>query len=121
MKDRRGYVLPFHEALAAHDPQFLQAYDAFLDVAFLAQRGLDRRTKELVLVAVLTAVAAPRAHIAAHVRAATEAGATTKDVLETLELVLPSAGVARFMEGMEVWEQEVEGIRRPRREESLEE
>jgi 4-carboxymuconolactone decarboxylase len=110
MKRRRGYILPFHELLASRDPAFLRSYDAFLDATLLAQRRLDRRTKELVLTGVLTAIAAPRKHIAAHVQAAIAAGATQEDVLEALELVLPSAGVARFMEGLEVWE---EAIRQP--------
>src|SRR5437870_3600943 len=107
MKKRRGYILPFHELLAAHDPGFLRSYDAFLDAALLSQRELDRKTKELVLTGVLTAIAAPRGHIAAHFRAAIAAGATKTEVLEALELVLPSAGVARFMEGLEIWQEEL--------------
>ena len=32
-----------------------------------------------------------------------KAGASDKEILQALELVMPSAGVARFMEGVETW------------------
>lgn len=108
MKERRGYLLPFHVLLAEHDPEFLESYNALLEAAFLDPRALDRRTKELVLIGILTAISAPASHIEAHMRAALAAGASSKEVLEGLELVMPSAGAARFMEGLEVWHKVVQ-------------
>jgi 4-carboxymuconolactone decarboxylase len=100
---KRGYVLEMHRILAAADPDFLEAYDDFLDHAYLADRSLDRRTKELVYTAVLTAVSAPREQVVAHMKAAIAAGGTPGEVLEVLEQILPPAGVPRFIEGMEAW------------------
>jgi 4-carboxymuconolactone decarboxylase len=103
MRKRRGYLMPFHVLLAEHDPEFLASYDALLETTLLQPRALDRRTKELVLVGILTAISAPPSHLDTHIRAAMKAGASDKETLQALELVMPSAGVARFMEGVETW------------------
>jgi 4-carboxymuconolactone decarboxylase len=100
---KRGYVLDMHRVLAEADPSFLQAYEDFLGQAYLGQRTLDRRTKELIYVAVLTALSAPRAHLIAHIEAALAAGATPSELLEVLEQILPPAGVPRFIEGIDAW------------------
>jgi 4-carboxymuconolactone decarboxylase len=100
---KRGYVLEMHRILAEADPAFLRAYEDFLDSAYLKERSLDRRTKELVYVAVLTALGAPREQVVAHIRAGLDAGASAAELLEILEQVLPPVGVPRFMEGLAAW------------------
>ena len=100
---KRGYVLEMHRILAEADPDFLEAYETFLDHAYLGERSLDRRTKELVYTAVLTAVAAPRDQVIAHMNAAVTAGATPLELLELLEQILPPVGVPRFIEGIAAW------------------
>jgi 4-carboxymuconolactone decarboxylase len=100
---KRGYVLEMHRVLAEADPDFLRRYDEFLEAAYLRERSLDRRTKELIYVAVLAALGSSRAHQLAHMRAALAAGATEAELLEVLEQVLPPAGVPRFMEAVEAW------------------
>lgn len=102
---KRGYLLDLHRTLAARDPAFLAHYESFLGAAFLAERALDRREKELIYVGVLTALSTPRSHLVAHMRAAAAAGASEQQVLETLELVLPPAGVPRFIEAMAAFEE----------------
>jgi 4-carboxymuconolactone decarboxylase len=100
---KRGYVHEMHRVLARHDPEFLRSYEDFLEAAYLRERTLDRRTKELVYIAALAALGAPQAHQLAHMRAALAAGATTAELLEVLEQVLPPAGVPRFMDAIEAW------------------
>lgn len=102
---KRGYLLDMHRTLAELDPAFLRRYEDFLEAAFLDSRLLDRREKELVYVGVLTALSTPRSHLVAHMRAAVAAGASEEQVLETVELVLPPAGVPRFLEAMAAFEQ----------------
>ena len=109
LEAKRGYVLEMHRILAAADPDFLEVYEQFLGHAYLGQRGLDRKTKEFIYVAVLTALAAPREQVIAHMRAALTAGATPAEVLEVLEQMLPPAGVPRFIEGMEAWRESCAG------------
>jgi len=106
---RRGYLLDMHRTLADLDPGFLAHYEDFLGAAFLAERSLDRREKELVYTGVLTALSTPRSHLVAHLRAAHAAGASEEQILETLELVLPPVGVPRFIEAMAAFEEAFRG------------
>lgn len=101
----RGYVLDLHRTLAERDPEFLEIYETLLQGAFLKERRLDRRTKELVYVGVLMALSTPPEHLVAHMRAAVAHGATEEDVLEVLEQAVAPCGVARFIEGMAAFEQ----------------
>lgn len=103
MVRKRGFVHEFHRLLAEHDLEFLKAYEQLLDVAYLHERRLPRITKELIFVGVLTALGASRDHLRAHMAAAASEGASAADILEVLEMVLPPAGVARFVEAIQVW------------------
>jgi alkylhydroperoxidase/carboxymuconolactone decarboxylase family protein YurZ len=98
----RGYVLPMHEVLADWDPTFLSAYEG-LAAASLGARDLDRRTKEIVYVGVLTAVGTSPEHLRAHLLAAIAHGATERELLQVLELVLMPAGVPRFVAAIDVF------------------
>lgn len=100
---RHGHVYEFHRVLAEHDLDFLKAYEALFEQAYRQPRRLPRLTKEFVFVAVLGALGAPREQLRAHMMAAASEGATSADVLELIEIVLPTAGMARFMEVVEVW------------------
>ena len=103
MVRKRGYVHDFHRILADYDLDFLKAYESMLDTAYLRPRRLPRLTKELVFVAVLAAIGATHDQMRAHMMAAAGEGATGGDVLEILELVLPPAGTARFIQAIDVW------------------
>lgn len=103
MVRKRGYVHDFHRLLAEHDLEFLQAYEALLDAAYLRSRRLPRLTKEFCLVAVHAALGSSRELLRNHMAAAATDGATSGDILELLELSLPSAGVAKFTEAVDVW------------------
>jgi 4-carboxymuconolactone decarboxylase len=103
MVRRRGYVHEFHRVLAEHDLEFLQAYEGLLEAAYLRPRRLARLTKELVYVGMLASIGAEREHLKAHMAAAAAEGATSRDILELLELVLPAAGVTRFIGAVAVW------------------
>lgn len=103
MVRRRGYVHEFHRVLAEHDLEFLEAYEAMLDAAYLRPRRLTRLTKELVYIALLAGLGGARDHLRAHMAAAATEGATSQDILEVLELTLPVAGVARFVEAIATW------------------
>ena len=105
MVRRRGYVHEFHRVLAEHDLEFLQAYEAMLDAAYLRQRRIPRLTKEMIYVGLLAGIGATREHLKSHMGAAAAEGATSQDILEVLELVLPVAGVARFVEAITVWKE----------------
>lgn len=104
MERKRGYVLDMHRTLAERDPDFLVEYERFLDATFLRERALDRRTKELIYVGVLMALNTPEPHLIAHMRAATQYGATETEVLEVIEQVLAPAGVPSFIRAMQAYD-----------------
>jgi len=58
MHRTRGYTLEMHRIMAHADLQWLKAYTAFLEATYTDQRLLDRKTKELLRIAVETALQA---------------------------------------------------------------
>ena len=101
----RGYVLDYHEVMAANDFHVLQAANGLVSAAYLDQRSLDRRTKELLFVLSLTVLRAPAPQIASHIKVALDLGVSATEILETIEMALPEAGVVAFQHSFEVWAQ----------------
>ncbi len=103
MMQKRGYVLDYHKVLVAEDLPFMQSLNGLLATAYTDQRRLDRKTKELVFTAVLTALGAGKEHIKSHIEVAKREGASKEEVLELLELLVLPCGVPKFMLGYEAW------------------
>jgi len=110
MARKRGYVLDYHRFMARYDFHVLTAANDLVDAAYLKQRTLDRRTKELLFVLSLTVLRADKAHIRSHIRVALELGVTPVELLEAIEIALPEAGVVVFQHGLEAWCEEVGAI-----------
>lgn len=103
LAERRGYAFRLHKVLAAADLDLLKAMDEVVSAAYLSERGLDKRTKELLFILSLTVMRAPQSQIATHIRLALDAGATDREILEAIEIALPEAGIVAFQHGVEVW------------------
>jgi 4-carboxymuconolactone decarboxylase len=103
MVRRRGYVLDYHKVMAKHDYDVLLAADRLVDAAYLSQRRLDRRTKELLFILSLTVMRAATGHIQSHIRVALDLGLTPEEILEAIEIALPEAGVVAFQHGFQAW------------------
>ena len=103
MARSRGYVLDYHKVMAKHDFPVLQAANGLVNAAYLDQRSLDRRTKELIFIVSLTVMRAAKGHIQSHIRVALDLGLTKEEILEAIEITLPEAGVVVFQEGFEAW------------------
>ena len=103
MARARGYVLDYHKVMAAHDFGVLQATNGLVSAAYLDQRTLDRRTKELLFILSLTVLRAPAPQIASHIKVALDIGVSATEILEAIEISLPEAGVVAFQHGFEVW------------------
>jgi 4-carboxymuconolactone decarboxylase len=99
----RGYVLDYHKVMAAHDFEVLKAANGLVTAAYLRQRTLDRRTKELLFVLSLTVLRAPEPQIASHIKVALDLGVSATEILETIEIALPEAGIVAFQHGFDVW------------------
>lgn len=103
MARSRGYVLDYHKVMAAHDFDVLRAANGLVSAAYLDQRTLDRRTKELLFILSLTVLRAPAPQIASHIKVALDLGVSATEILEAIEISLPEAGVVAFQHGFEVW------------------
>lgn len=103
MARRRGYVLDYHKVLVAEDLSFMKAVNDLLAISYTSDRRLDRKTKELISVAVHTALGSSQSHIAAHIQVAKRHGAAKAEVLEVLEVLALAAGLPRFMGGLAAW------------------
>ncbi|MDR7301970.1 carboxymuconolactone decarboxylase family protein [Haloactinomyces albus] len=99
----RGFVLDFHKVMAKHDYDVLVATDDLVRGTVLADRELDKNTKELLFILCLVAVRGSRDDLETHIRIALGMGITSQEILEALEILIPLAGVALFKEGFEVW------------------
>ena len=103
MVAKRGYVLDYHKVMTEHDFDVLQATDGLVNAAYLEQRRLDRKTKELIFIVSLTVMRASKGHIQSHIRVALDLGVSKEEILEAIEITLPEAGVVVFQEGFEAW------------------
>ncbi len=113
MVKKRGYVLDYHKVMAAQDYDVLQAANGLVDAAYLKERTLDRKTKELIFIVSLTVMKASKGHIQSHIRVALDLGASEQEILEAIEISLPEAGVVAFQHGFDAWREVVgaEGIK----------
>ena len=110
MARSRGYVLDYHKVMARHDLPVLEAANRLVSAAYLEQRSLDRRTKELIFITSLTVLRAPKGQIESHIRVALDVGVTEREVLEAIEIALPEAGVVAFQWGFDVWKDVVGAV-----------
>jgi 4-carboxymuconolactone decarboxylase len=99
----RGYVLDYHKVMTEYDFEVLQAANGLVSAAYLEQRRLDRKTKELIFIVSLTVMRASKGHIQSHIRVALDFGLSKEEILEAIEIALPEAGIVAFQEGFEAW------------------
>ncbi|SDW91540.1 4-carboxymuconolactone decarboxylase [Arthrobacter sp. cf158] len=107
MAQKRGYVLDYHKVMAMHDFPVLQAANHLVSAAYLDQRTLDRKTKELIFIVSLTVMRASKSHIQSHIRVALDLGVSPAEILEAIEISLPEAGIVAFQAGLEAWRETV--------------
>ncbi len=107
MARKRGYVLDYHKVMAKQDFPVLQAANHLVSAAYLDQRTLDRRTKELIFIVSLTVMRASKGHIQSHIRVALDLGVSPTEILEAIEISLPEAGIVAFQVGFEAWREVV--------------
>ncbi len=99
----RGYTLEMHRIMAEVDLEWAEKYNQFIEATYTGQRTLDRKTKELLQVAVEAALRADVEQIQAHVRVALQEGATPTEILEALQAVIMPMGALAFRRGLQAW------------------
>lgn len=108
MVAKRGYVLDYHKVMAAADFPVLQVANQLVSAAYLQQRALDRKTKELLFILSLTVMRAPLPQLRSHIQVGLDLGLTPQEILEAIEISLPEAGVVAFQHGVEAWQDVVQ-------------
>ena len=103
VQQKRGYVLEMHRIAASADLDWARKYDEFIEACYTSPRLLDRKTKELLQIAVETALRADVEQIQVHVRVALREGASPQEILEALQTVTPPVGVLAFRRGLHAW------------------
>jgi 4-carboxymuconolactone decarboxylase len=98
-----GGALMSGTILDQHDPAVGAALARLAATIDQGSRGLDDRTRELVMTIVLMCVRATEERIEAQMRRALEAGASERDLLEAIELIITPAGLPVFDAGLAVW------------------
>ena len=99
----RGYTLEMHRIMANVDLEWAEKYNQFIEATYTGERTLDRKTKELLQVAVEAALRADVEQIQAHVRVALREGATPTEILEALQCVIMPMGALAFRRGLQAW------------------
>ncbi len=112
MVTKRGYILDYHKVMAKQDWDVLVAANGLVEACYLKERTLDRKTKELLFILSLVVMRASKGHIQSHIKAGLDAGLSSREILEAIELSLPEAGVVVFQHGFECWKEmvDVDGI-----------
>jgi 4-carboxymuconolactone decarboxylase len=100
---RPAYVPDFHKIMANNDLAVLEAYNALGRATYVEQRSLDAKTKELLFLAMFTVLRSGREQLTSHVQMALDQGITAQEILETMELAIPVAGIVAFLPGFEAW------------------
>ena len=104
--ESRGYTLEMHRIMAEVDMEWVTSYNQFIQATYTGQRLLDRKTKELLQVAVETALRADVDQIQAHIHVALQEGATPMEVLEAMQCVIMPMGALTYRRGLQAWSAE---------------
>lgn len=89
--------------LDRYDPEVGLAVSRLRDVIDDGSRGLDDRTREIVKTIILICVRAADERVEAQMRRALAAGASARDLLEAIEVIITPAGLPVFDAGLAVW------------------
>ncbi len=104
--ESRGYTLEMHRIMAEVDMDWVTSYNQFIQATYTGQRLLDRKTKELLQVAVEAALRADVDQIQAHIRVAIKEGASPMEVLEAMQCVIMPMGALAYRRGLQAWSAE---------------
>ncbi len=111
IRERRGFLLPVHELFGTVDPEILRRYNDLASYLIFSPdpRGLDLKTRFLVMIGITTAVKGDREGIEWSMRKAKELGATEQEILEAVALAALPAGVPAVEYAARAWKDVQEG------------
>ena len=102
--DLRGFRFGLHDFVAQlKGPEALKKHNDATEQNYLKKGLLDRKTKELVIIATCVALKDSVAHMRCHMHAAKNAGVTPEEILEVIELIGGWMGNVAKINGLEAW------------------
>ena len=99
----RGFRYGLHDFLAEWDLDALKAVNDHVEANYLNQSLLDRKTKELLIIATCISEGDWVSHIQMHMHAAHKAGASPEEIMEAINLVGGWTGSVNRAKGLEAW------------------
>lgn len=101
----RGFRYGLHDFEAEIDLDGLRRRNDHVESAYTQPRQalLDRKSRELLIIAANVAQGDTVAHLQVHMHAARQAGASPEEILEMLSLLETWLGQPRHARGLEAW------------------
>ena len=99
----RGFRFGLHDFLAELDVDALKAVNDQVEANYLKESLLDRKTKELLIIATCIAEGDWVSHIQIHMHAANKAGASPEEIMEAVNLIGGWTGSGNRAKGLEAW------------------
>jgi alkylhydroperoxidase/carboxymuconolactone decarboxylase family protein YurZ len=100
----RGFRYGLHDFVAQlKGADALKKHNDAIEASYLNKSLIDRKTKELAIVATCVALKDSAAHLRCHMHAAINAGSTPDEILELIELIGGWAGSVARINGLEAW------------------
>ncbi len=91
------------DMLRDKDPAVARAIEGLLHEVQDSERLLDAKTKSLLAIMAMACLRAPVARLESQMRHALASGLSAQEILETLELAIPHAGLLAFEHGLTTW------------------
>jgi alkylhydroperoxidase/carboxymuconolactone decarboxylase family protein YurZ len=99
----RGFRYGLHDFLAELDVDALKAVNDHVEANYLNESLLDRKTKELLIIATCISEGDWVSHIQIHMHAANKAGASPEEIMEAINLIGGWTGSVNRAKGLEAW------------------
>ena len=100
----RGFRYGLHDFVAqVKGADALKKHNDATEANYLKKGLIDRRTKELVIIATCVALKDSAAHLQCHMHAARNEGVTPEEILEMIELIGGWMGNVAKINGLEAW------------------
>jgi len=99
----RGFRFGLHDFLAELDVDALKAVNDQVEANYLKESLLDRKTKELLIIATCIAEGDWVSHIQIHMHSANKAGASPEEIMEAVNLIGGWTGSVNRAKGLEAW------------------
>lgn len=100
----RGFRFGLHDFVAKlKGADELKKHNDQTEANYLKKGLLDRKSKEIAIIATCVALKDSVAHMTCHMHAARNAGLTPEEILEVIELIGGWAGNVAKINGLEAW------------------